>query len=108
MKPKLISLIGLALVCLVLAGFAQRGSQAGTSAVGSGAATSAGGRYVLSGAASQAEAGTLNGGRYRLSGLPQSRVQDLASGGKYRLAAENAPGGSEDGCCCMFLPCVRK
>ncbi len=103
MKSRLIFLTALALVCLVLAGFALRGPQAAASQASE--AVSAGGHYMLSGAASQPEATTLRGGGYQLAKTTQSQAQDLASGGHYRLTK---PAGSENGCCCMFLPCVTK
>ena len=112
-KPKLIVLIGLALVCLVLAGFALDRPQTAESRAAE--AVSAGGHYQLSGAdlppgpsrqyRTLPKGGELSGGDYRLAGTTQSEVKAIASGGKYRLAA---PEGSENGCCCMFLPCVSK
>ncbi len=51
------------------------------------------------------EATILSGGHYQLSGTIQSQSQPLASGGSYQLSA---PASSENGCCCMFLPCVSK
>ncbi len=88
MKPRLITLIGLALACLALAGFALRGPQEAASRASE--AVAAGGRYLLSGAASQPEATTLSGGGYQLSSLPQDWAQDVASGGKYQLVTESA------------------
>ncbi len=64
-----------------------------------------GGHYQLSGATEQNEESTLRGGRYQLEVVPQQQAKTLASGGKYQLIA---PAGSEDGCCCMFLPCMSK
>ena len=111
MKPRLIYFIGLALVCLALAAFALVRAPAVSGSSGA----SRGGHYVLSGAdllpgpsrqyRTLLKGGDLSGGRYQLAGMTQSRVQDLASGGGYRLTT---PAGSENGCCCMFLPCVRK
>jgi hypothetical protein len=107
MKPRLITLIGLALAYLALAGFALRSPQEAASRASE--AVAAGGHYyLLSGAASQSEATTLSGGRYQLTFLLQNQTQDLASGGRYRLVTDTAPTGSENGCCCMFLPCVRR
>ena len=63
MKPQLVTLIGLALACLALAGFALRGPQEAASRASE--VVTAGGHYLLSGAASQPEATTLKGGRYR-------------------------------------------
>jgi len=103
MKPRLIYFIGLALVCLVLAGLALGHAPAVASRTAEG--VSAGGHYMLNGAGSQPAATTLSGGGYQLAGLPQGEAETIASGGKYRLAA---PDGSENGCCCMFLPCVSK
>ena len=103
MKRRLIVLIGLALVCLVLAGFALERPQTVESRAAE--AVSAGGHYMLSGAASQPEATTLRGGGYQLAGATQGRAQDLASGGHYQLSA---PAGRENGCCCNYLPCVSK
>jgi len=100
-KPRLIFLIGLALMCLALAAFALRSA----AAVSGSSGASRGGRYVLSGIDHQVEDTTFSGGGYRLAETTQSEVKAIASGGKYRLAA---PEGSENGCCCMFLPCVSK
>ena len=106
MKRRLVFFIGLGLLCLLLAGFALRQPQAAASE-----AVMSGGRYMLSQSASQVEQPTLSGGRYRLSRssqtdlpLPHPKGREM-SGGRYRLSE---PEGSEDGCCCMFLPCVRK
>ena len=100
-KPRLIFLIGLVLMCLALAAFALSSAPAVSGSSGA----SRGGRYVLSGIDHQVEDTTLSGGGYRLAETTQSEVKAIASGGKYRLAA---PEGSENGCCCMFLPCVSK
>ena len=111
MKPRLIYFIGLALVCLVLAAFALVRAPAVSGSSGA----SRGGHYVLSGAdllpgpsrqyRTLLKGGELSGGDYRLAGTTRDEAEAIASGGKYRL---RAPEGSENGCCCMFLPCVSK
>jgi hypothetical protein len=106
MKPRLITWIVLALVCLALTGFALSSPQAAASRAPE--ALAAGGRYRLSGAVAQPEAAALSGGGYRLTSLPQGRAQRRSSGGSYRLATTSAPAGSENGCCCMYLPCVQR
>ena len=113
MKPRLIYFIGLALVCLVLAGLALGHAPAVASRTAEG--VSAGGHYQLSGAdlppgpsrqyRTLLKGGELSGGDYRLAGTTRDEAEAIASGGKYRL---RAPEGSENGCCCMFLPCVSK
>jgi len=113
MKPRLIILVWLALACLLLAGFALERPR--TAASRAAESVSAGGHYQLSGAdlppgpsrqyRTLLKGGELSGGSYRLAGTPQNEAKAIASGGKYRLAA---PAGSENGCCCMFLPCVSK
>ena len=113
MKPRLIILVWLALACLLLAGFALERPQ--TAASRAAESVSAGGHYQLSGAdlppgpsrqyRTLLKGGELSGGGYQLARMTQGQAQDLASGGHYRLTK---PAGSENGCCCMFLPCVRK
>ena len=103
MKRRLVYFVGLALLCLLLVGFALRSPQAASEET-----VASGGGYVLSQSASQVEQATLSGGRYRLSGDTGRLTEDVASGGKYRLVEESAPRGGEDGCCCNYLPCVSK
>ena len=113
MKPRLIYFIGLALVCLALAGFALGRPQTAESRAAE--VVSAGGHYQLSGAdlppgssrqyRTLLKGGELSGGGYQLARMTQGQALDLACGVHYRL---KKPAGSENGCCCMFLPCVRK
>ena len=113
MKHRIIFMFGLALVCLALAGLALGHAPAVASRTAEG--VSAGGHYQLSGAdlppgpsrqyRTLLKGGELSGGGYQLARMTQGQAQDLASGGHYRLTK---PAGSENGCCCMFLPCVRK
>jgi hypothetical protein len=56
---------------------------------------------------------TLSGGNYRLVSLAPGESQagtwqasGIASGADYRLLPPAAPGYTEDGCCCTYLPCV--
>jgi hypothetical protein len=57
----------------------------------------------------------LSGGRYRLTNVTLSYPQnnawqesDLASGGGYHLQGLASPQLTGNGCCCMYLPCVRR
>ena len=88
------------------------------------AATLSGGNYQLSGITWDAILGLdlqasnhASGGHYQLAGLPQPNLPlpipavkntakgRVSSGGRYQLSA---PTGSENGCCCLFLPCMSK
>ncbi len=53
------------------------------------------------------ERGITSGGGYHLLGLAW-QVNGAASGGKYHLLNPLSPAGSENGCCCTFLPCVLR
>ena len=85
-----------------------------------GATTLSGGQYhltnvTLSGTMDQPEATTLRGGRYQLTNVTLHFAQsigwqdsDLASGGGYHLKPLANPQLTGNGCCCMYLPCVRR
>ncbi len=46
-------------------------------------------------------------GDYRLTCV-NWRVSGIASGGDYRLASLSAPTLTGNGCCCTYLPLIRK
>jgi hypothetical protein len=102
MKPRLFFLaliIVLALVSIVLAG---------------------GGSAGLAAAFAPPEAATLRAGRYQLTGVTLRDTQDStwqesdqASGGGYHLQGPASPWPANpqltgSGCCCLYLPCVRR
>jgi hypothetical protein len=114
MKPETIShwalcaLLGLAAVAL-MAGAAMTNLPSHVASPLS-AATLRGGHYQLSssgGGGSQPGAALLRGGHYRLSGQPQVE-RLLASGSRYHLRALASPQLTGDGCCCAYLPCIRR
>ncbi len=113
MKSRLILILSLIIVLAVLALAAPRWHAAAQQPDGL-PFLAAGGGYRLS-APSTPVAGRMAGGNYRLAptanpdGSPVSENDrlSLASGGEYRLQVQAAPSGSENGCCCMFLPCIR-
>ncbi len=94
------------------------GAEAGITDPGYNNESAAGGNYRLfsqtgpvPAGPTASEPGTLAGGNYRLQGSSPARKESgpgagLASGGDYRL--QSAPSGSENGCCCVYLPCLRK
>jgi len=51
--------------------------------------------------------GTLSGGRYHLTSLAW-RVGGATSGDKYHLLSPAAQASSENGCCCIHLPCILR
>jgi hypothetical protein len=53
------------------------------------------------------ERGTASGGGYHLTSLSW-RVNGTAGGEGYRLLGPAAPASSENGCCCIYLPCVLR
>jgi hypothetical protein len=56
------------------------------------------------------QAGAASGGSYRLAGLAWQIDGAPAAGGRYMLqpAAPESPALRGNGCCCVFLPCLRK
>ena len=48
-----------------------------------------------------------SGGGYQLSRL-ELQAGGTASGAGYMLTAFSRPLSSENGCCCAYLPCVRR
>jgi hypothetical protein len=57
----------------------------------------------------------LSGGRYRLINVTLNYAQrlgwqesDLASGGGYHLEPLASPQLTGNGCCCLYMPCVRR
>jgi hypothetical protein len=123
MKHRLIYLVGLALASLLLAAsaltqptiFSTLASGLNQDGLGGSGATLAAGKYVLSGQIDQLEATTLRGGHYQLTSVTPSDSQtnswqasDLASGGGYHLKVLASPQLTGNGCCCVYLPCVKK
>ena len=51
--------------------------------------------------------GIAAGGRYQLAGLSW-QVDAMVGGGHYRLLGIFAPSLAGSGCCCTYLPCVRR
>ncbi len=51
--------------------------------------------------------GSSTGGGYQLTHL-DLRAGAEARGGSYQLTALSAPVSSENGCCCAYLPCIRR
>ncbi len=49
----------------------------------------------------------FSGGNYRLTIMPMQMVGSSV-GGAYMLLGPQAPASSENGCCCIYLPCVIK
>lgn len=59
--------------------------------------------------------GTVSGGHYRLTSLALRQAQGdtrqtsgVASGGGYNLLGPASPASSENGCCCLWLPCTLR
>lgn len=82
---------------------------------GGGVKAGAAGHYRLSGTLSQPDAAMLSGGRYQLTNVTLRDTQgnagqmgDLASGGGYHLQGLAGPQLTGNGCCCVYLPCVRR
>jgi hypothetical protein len=70
--------------------------------LGSAAAAQSGGpvRYAV-------EPGTASGGDYQLTGRDGSPGVEMR-GGDYRLLGGLQPQLTGSGCCCLYLPCIRK
>jgi hypothetical protein len=68
------------------------------------AAVSSGGDYRLTTITGQT-GHTSSGGDYRLTNTTVDPAQ-TSTGGAYRLLGSQAPASSENGCCCVYVPCV--
>lgn len=68
-----------------------------------GAATLVGGGYRL--LVDAPESPSARGGDYQLFAQALEAESPQAGGGGYLLLA---PAGSENGCCCLYLPCVQR
>lgn len=51
--------------------------------------------------------GTASGGPYQLSGTVW-QVRGETSGAGYHLVSPINPVSSENGCCCIYLPCIQR
>jgi hypothetical protein len=110
MNPRLSLYVLVAIAALALAGGLALRHAPLVAASPATAATLSGGHYQLTGleaAAPLPAAPALRGGHYRLTSLTQA-PGDLASGGRYHLQALDSPQLAGVGCCCMYLPCVRR
>ncbi len=45
--------------------------------------------------------------RYHLNGSPW-QPHGVSTGGEYRLASSAGPSQTGNGCCCTFIPCMRR
>jgi hypothetical protein len=78
---------------------------------GGGGMSSATGNHSLSGTMDQPDATMLNGGHYQLTGVTLGDAQGSAwqaSGGGYHLQGLAGPQLTGSGCCCTYLPCLRR
>jgi hypothetical protein len=65
-------------------------------------------RYAVEqGPALSAVEGIASGGHYRLVSTSW-QASGAASGGGYRLLGPASPASSENGCCCLWLPCTLR
>ena len=113
MKPKMIPRWTLIVAAILIVVALMAG--AALARTGSETLASPTSHYHLTGTLIQSDSMLLSGGHYQLIDVTLRNAQgsagqanDLASGGGYHLEAPAGPQLTGNGCCCTFLPCVRR